>query len=70
MSALSNGYTFNTDEAKLRKFSLHFDEIQLTAKLFSRLTFVVYGLANSLWDPMLKQITIVSVDCTIRIIIS
>ena len=27
-NAVSNGNTFNTDQAKLQKFSLHLDEIQ------------------------------------------
>ena len=44
MNALNNCGTFNTDEAKPQKFSLHLDEVQLTAKLFSCLTFVVYGI--------------------------
>ena len=43
-NALSNDSTLNTDEAKLGKFSLHLDEIQYIAKLFSRLTFVAYGM--------------------------
>ena len=36
--------TFNTDEAKPQKFSLHLDEIQLTTKLFSCFTFVIYSI--------------------------
>ena len=37
--------TFHTDEAKTAKVFPSLDEIQLTAKLFSCLTFVVYGIA-------------------------
>ena len=34
--------TFHTDEAKTAKVSLHWDEILLTTKLFSQLTFIIY----------------------------
>ena len=44
-NAVSNGSTFNTVETKPQKFSLHLDEIQLTAKLFSHLTFIVYCIS-------------------------
>ena len=34
-------------KAKLQKFSLHCDKIQWTTKLFSHVTFVVYGITNN-----------------------
>ena len=41
-NALSNGSTFNTDEAKPQKFSLHLDQIK--PQIFSFAYFFVYGI--------------------------
>ena len=37
-------------KGKVQMFSVHLDEIQLTAKLFSRSTFVVYGISLDTLD--------------------
>ena len=45
MNTLSNGSTFNTKQSG-KSFPCILDEIRYTAKLFSRLTLVVYGIAT------------------------